>query len=151
MEIDGLEMRIAERITPAEDGSGCLLWTGGKTADGYGTVRVGKRTRLVHRHLYETFVGPIPDKHVLDHLLRDRPVAPGPCVHGPACCNWAHVQPVTITVNSQRVRQFHSTITHCPRGHAYAEHGIKRVCGDGRTRRYCRLCEGGRQHKHANA
>ena len=34
---------------PDEAPGGCLIWRGSRTADGYGTVRVGRRIVYVHR------------------------------------------------------------------------------------------------------
>lgn len=52
---------------------GCWIWLGHRTADGYGRITVwqrGQATRRVmqaHRVAYETFIGPVPADHDLDH------------------------------------------------------------------------------------
>ena len=51
-----------ERFTSPEPTSGCLLWTGGSTASGYGVVRLNhpRRTEMAHRLSWEIHCGPIP-------------------------------------------------------------------------------------------
>lgn len=39
---------------------GCWIWTGNKTAKGYGRIGIASRTLLAHRIAYELYVGPIP-------------------------------------------------------------------------------------------
>jgi hypothetical protein len=94
--------------------SGCWLWTGGISKDGYGKFPVlvtpGKPFRWVraHRWSYEHFIGPIPPKLTLDHLCRVR-----------NCVNPEHLEPVTNAENTRRgesgIRQREKT--HCRRGH----------------------------------
>lgn len=130
-------------LIDVDDTSGCWRYMGRTTRDGYGLCYAEGRSWVTHRYVYTQLVGPIPTDHVLDHLRDGRSIAAGPCKHRD-CCNPAHVEPVTVTENSRRVVTFNSTKTQCRRGHDYATHGIARVCGDGRTRRYCTLCEGGK-------
>lgn len=138
--------------------SGCHVWMGRKNADGYGVVYVDGKSRLVHRYVWSVTNGPIPAMHVLDHMIADREVAPGPCVHGPACCNPDHVEVVTVTVNAKRVRNWQRAKTHCPSGHRYHDlidddgnvvesgHGKYYDCADGRTRRFCTTCSAQRKY-----
>lgn len=148
MELAGIPDRIAARIVYHED-SGCLEWTGYRDSAGYGQVSVDGRVVLFHRYMYRQLTGKeIPPKHVLDHMLRDRTIEPGPCKIGPSCGCPDHLDPVPVAVNSKRVRPWNSRKTVCTNGHEYAVHGIKRTCGDGRVRRFCSLCEGGKGNRY---
>lgn len=69
----------------------CWLWTGAFNPHGYGIARNVGGSTLVHRISYEHNVGPIPEGLFLDHLCRVR-----------ACCNPAHLEPVTDLENKVR-------------------------------------------------
>lgn len=71
--------------------TGCWNWTGALTK-GYGRIKVGGRTRIAHRVVYERLVGPIPEGLHLDHL----------CVN-PRCIRPEHLEPVTTRENNRRV------------------------------------------------
>jgi HNH endonuclease len=128
---------LGERILESTrvTATGCWEWTRVKTPEGYGSIYVGSRvdgTRRIekaHRVVYELAVGPIPDGLWLDHLCGNR-----------ACCNPAHLEPVTARQNSHRSDSpagINSRKTHCTRGHRYDE-GNTRY--DKRGKRYCRAC-----------
>lgn len=106
--------------------SGCLLWTGSLDGHGYGQIldkprKQGGRLVMVHRVAYETWVGPIPEGLVLDHLCRV-----------PRCCNPYHLEAVTQAENMRRARK-----THCKRGHEYTPE-TSRPTKDSRV---CLLCQ----------
>jgi hypothetical protein len=70
----------------------CWVWQHGFTGSGYGNVAVKEHpSRYAHRMNYERLVGPIPDGLHIDHLCRNR-----------ACCNPAHLEPVTPGENARR-------------------------------------------------
>lgn len=48
-------------------GTACVLWTGAKTAGGYGALRVDGKVVYAHRHAWERAHGPIPAGLVLCH------------------------------------------------------------------------------------
>lgn len=110
--------RVIARIerTP----SGCWIYRGSISPQGYGQVRVSGRTELTHRVLYAALVGPIPDGLVIDHLCRVR-----------ECCNPSHLEPVAQRVNILRgsgpaiAGQYRAAIerakAECPRGHSYSD------------------------------
>lgn len=74
-----------------EDESGCRIWVRGLTRGGYGVVSIRNKAHYVHRLAYETFVGPIPEGLVIDHLCRNR-----------ACVRPDHLEVVTYQVNLNR-------------------------------------------------
>lgn len=124
-------MTVADRILGklgdrSEDE--CWTWTG-CTQHGYGLVWVDgvRRSARVHRVVYELLVGPIPEGLTLDHLCRNR-----------ACCNPAHLEPVTLSENVKRGGN--SLKTHCPNGHDYSLHGFVITSRNGSTERACRPC-----------
>jgi hypothetical protein len=102
--------RIEEKISP-EPNSGCWLWMGSISPNGYAYVYVQAKRGpdLVHRILYEQKNGYIPTGLELDHLCRVR-----------CCVNPDHLEPVTRRENVRRglgpvARNMQKT--HCPRGH----------------------------------
>jgi hypothetical protein len=118
---------FVERIEP-EPNSGCWLWVGGLTRNGYGSFCLydaGRQTTSrAHRFAYELLVGPIPDGLQLDHLCRVR-----------SCVNSRHMEPVTSRENSLRgvgLAAQNIVKTHCPRGHQY-DMELK-------GRRWCSVC-----------
>ena len=109
----------------------CWLWTGALDSHGYGNF-FGPNGHNVgaHRYAYEHQNGPVPDGLELDHLCRIR-----------ACCNPAHLEPVTSAENKQRSPLFplrpNSRKTHCIRGHPFDATNT-RIGRDGS--RNCRAC-----------
>lgn len=120
----------------------CIIWTGGKSNHGYGTVVVNGRKTYAHRLAYELSIGRIPDGLHLDHLCRNR-----------ACCNPWHLEPVTPTENTRRGEI--AQRTHCPVGHPYDEVNTRmRAGGNGRdgkplVKRDCRACHAAAKRKRA--
>ena len=113
--------------------AGCWVWSGGRIHEGYGVFWLGGKTLRAHRWAYETFVGPIPEGLVLDHLCRR-----------PECVNPEHLEPVTQSVNINRGVLWEKEKTHCSRGHAYDEVNTY-IDPDGH--RHCRACRRERKRK----
>jgi hypothetical protein len=91
--------------------TGCLLWTGSCSEEGYGRLGRDGRKALVHRVMYELFVGPIPDGLEIDHLCRVR-----------NCAAPGHLEAVTGRVNKLRgntITAAAAGATHCPQKHEY--------------------------------
>lgn len=125
-----LRDRLLARIRINED-TGCWEWTLERNNAGYGKISLGARNEgkeLVHRVAWKLWNGPIPEGLVLDHLCRVR-----------HCCNPAHLEVVTPSVNAQRrAPRARDVDTHCIHGHEYTfENTFRRPDG----RRLCRTCQ----------
>lgn len=132
---------VIERImrkTAFDVASGCLSWTGYKTPQGYGRIRVAGKSESAHRVMYEMFHGRKP-QYTIDHLCRNR-----------ACVNPWHLEDVPMRINAARSNAA-STInrhkTHCIRGHGFTKEntayrhtrfyaGVARVCNQCRRERH---------------
>lgn len=57
---------------------GCWLWTR-STRTGYGMIWLEGTLYSAHRVAYETWVGPVPEGHDLDHECHNKAVARGEC------------------------------------------------------------------------
>lgn len=71
---------VGSRITVRPDG--CWAYNGDITD--YRRTRTRSGVFSIHRFVYETLVGPIPDDHHLHHECEN-----------PGCCNPAHLVPLT--------------------------------------------------------
>ena len=85
-----IETRLLNKISP-EPNSGCWLWLGAVTENGYGSIRFKKKITPAHRVSYTLFKGEIPAGFELDHLCRVR-----------CCINPDHLEPVLHKVNVHR-------------------------------------------------
>jgi len=110
----------------------CWLFAGFKSAKGYGmisnTTNGFHTTFLVHRLMYETYVGEIAPGYTIDHLCRVT-----------SCINPQHLQQVTREVNAQ----LRYGINICKRGHKLtvenSYYSIKNK-KNGRLGRQCQTC-----------
>lgn len=85
-----LAQRIFDRCHP-EPNSGCWIFVGWDSGNGYGKVSVDGKACMAHRTMYEELIGTIPEGLILDHKCRVRP-----------CCNPQHLEPVTVAENTRR-------------------------------------------------
>jgi len=126
---------VADRIARHAEiqPSGCWLWTGSVTNQGYGSFRVDGVSTTAHRAAYEALVGPVPAGLVLDHLCRNR-----------RCCNPKHLDPVSQRENTLRspiaLGALNAAKTHCPKGHPYNAENTYVYRYPSTTVRRCREC-----------
>jgi hypothetical protein len=68
-----------ERGSEYSGQSGCWIWKGSRSPNGYGTINIDRIPRFVHRVVYELLYGPIPKwpervvMHTCDNRLCVRP------------------------------------------------------------------------------
>lgn len=93
----------------------CWVWTANKYKDGYGQFKLSNGTPAqAHRIAYMMLVGPIPDELVIDHVV----------CHNPPCVNPAHLEAVTVAVNTYRGLSGGMNEFQCAKGHFYDEVGF---------------------------
>ena len=93
------------------DSSGCWLWMGPTTDQGYGQYSMAGRTGRVHRFSYISLVGAIPPSLQIDHLCRRR-----------HCVNPRHLEPVSRRENILRgegASAINARKVKCKRGHDF--------------------------------
>jgi HNH endonuclease len=125
--------RIMAKIRIDQE-TGCWEFTGSRNRGrAYGRIGWKGRLWLTHRVTYTLIIGPIPDNLEIDHLCKN-----------PPCCNPAHLEAVTRSVNIQRGTQgdwraeFELAKTHCPARHPY-DAGNTYFTPSGH--RQCRICK----------
>lgn len=149
---------LVERFWRDLDTSGgpdaCWLWTGNIEWSGYGSIYVhGGRPRLrkVHRFSYELAYGPIPDGLEIDHTCHTKECpTPGNGDSHRRCCNPTHLEAVDRVTNINRSQapektveyyeEYRERVTHCPKGHSYADNSQWRRTKGGYLSRRCAEC-----------
>lgn len=113
--------------------TGCWLWTGSKTPDGYAHFMVftsdgKKRIDRAHQFAYRTFKGPIPPGLELDHKCSVR-----------SCVNPDHLEAVDHLENCRRGK--HVRKTKCNYGHERTPGNTIYFTGrNGNVHRRCLIC-----------
>lgn len=130
------------RVTVQDNG--CWTWGKAIQSQGYASCwdYVSRKSKLGHRHAYETTVGPIPDGMQLDHRCHtdDKTCLGGKtCLHR-RCVNPAHLEPVTQPENHRRglsPSAVNGRRTHCVNDHEFTPDNTE-FRSDGR--RNCIAC-----------
>lgn len=126
--------------------SGCWIWMGSLTTDGYGSLGIGCLTpnsQRAHRTSYTLYVGPINPGLEVRHKCHIRS-----CVNPDHLCLGTHAENMKDTYDKNRVvkpeivkkkRRVRSQFlkTHCIKGHPYTEENTYR---DLKSNRQCREC-----------
>lgn len=110
------------------ESTGCVIWTGRKTTNGYGKFYYKRVHYTAHRVAYVQDKGDIPAGMVLDHLCRNR-----------SCVNPDHLEAVSQSVNVRRglnvdLNPYKNV---CPNGHAIE--GSNKMPANHTSKR-CRIC-----------
>ena len=131
-----LALRLRESCA-VDAKTGCWMWFKMLDRDGYPRMKTGShrdRTRKhsgAHRISYETFIGPIPEGLVIDHICRNR-----------ACINPRHLRVVSprrnSIENSVATPAINAAKTHCKRGHPLIGENL---WVNSHGERQCRTCE----------
>jgi hypothetical protein len=105
----------------------CWIWSGTKTGNGYGSIRLNGSSAPVHRVAYELWIGPLTCEDTVDHKRQCRRAL---------CINPAHLEAVSGPENTRRM---HEAIREAGRAQAFPEADR---CGTGRGGRQSRVvCE----------
>lgn len=141
------QMRDYVAANTAPDASGCLVWTGPLTPQGYANAtwqRPGMKMEAGgHRIAYILAKGEIPAGLVIDHLCRNR-----------ACVNSDHLDTVVQRENVMRSPiapgAINAAKTHCPQGHPYDVENtyVWRHTTRSTTVRICKTCNRERARKY---
>lgn len=138
-------MALAERTS-----SGCLLWPGPLTDQGYGYSAVQHGEHRVHRIAFARVYGAIPEHGTIDHVCHN---AAASCAGGPSCSHRRcfeprHLECVSSGENYARSPNVYGKADACPQGHPYSGDNLYRTPLGGY--RQCRTCKNAAAKRHSN-
>lgn len=129
-DLDGIHAKLREHSRSEGD---CLLWTGFRNRLGYGETYWRNRKWMAHRLLYAATYGAFDPWLDIMHTCDN-----------PSCIAIRHLKAGTVGENMRdsvdKLRAKNSKKTHCPQGHAYAEHGTSYSRGY-KPWRSCKICQ----------
>jgi hypothetical protein len=126
--------RLKAKCRPVE--SGCWEWIGSlRLPSGYAWTSYRGKPVPAHRLMHTLVKGPVPEEKDCCHSCDNR-----------KCINpdhlWVGSRQENLLDASSKGRVHCQQKTHCPQGHAYAEHGVR----EGKVQwRKCRICNRARQ------
>lgn len=123
------DTRLPERFWSKVTVTPRSCWEMGNKPNAYGGFWLNGTSHRAHRLVWDRLVGPIGDGLDLDHLCRNKP-----------CCNPAHLEPVTRSVNIRRGYTPDADIakrTHCSKGH---ELTVDNVLDSKVPYKHCKTC-----------
>ncbi len=91
-----------------EPNTGCWLWIGEISDEGFARFYQGPEHPLAHRYAWETHRGPIADGHVVTHVCKEK-----------SCVNPAHLRHVLRAVSNPSQGRWKKTT--CKRGHSLVD------------------------------
>lgn len=114
-----------------EPNTGCILWSGSYTHNGYGQLGLNNKNTRAHRSSYIVHYGSIPDGKLVCHKCDTR-----------ACVNHEHLflgSPKDNSLDTSKKGRFkNSKKAECPKGHAYSEDNLVSLKSGGRV---CKICK----------
>jgi hypothetical protein len=121
-------------IDVSRDPDACWTWRRRRNSNGYGVLRLGRKSILAHRYFYSLTNGTIPDGLEIRHTCDN-----------PPCCNPKHLLVGTHTENVRdsvdRKRHHFVRRTHCKHGHPLVEENVRiTISNNGRPYRRCLTC-----------
>lgn len=114
----------------------CWIPTQKPKPDGYVQLTTKEKKHIyLHRWMYESIKGKIPNGKLLDHLCRER-----------SCCNPNHLEPVSNQENCIRglTGKYQTKKTHCPKNHPYDNLNTYIY----KNMRFCKKCRTATQQKY---
>lgn len=127
------EHRFEARIIKTPNG--CWDWTGPLRGHRYAAFMVNGKNVMVHRWAYETYVGPIPEDHQIDHICTNT-----------KCVNPEHLRPMLPYEN---VRAYwREQRGYCRNGHEMTPENV--VWRQQGKVRHCRICSYWRLKRYAD-
>ena len=134
-----MDLRLARRIRFSAR-TGCWLWTGPQTDEGYGILKTQwRRDQQAHRAVWEEVVGRIPPNLVFRH----GPNCPKLCVSPFHSRGLGTVRDNTLDALADGALRFwRSDRNACGSGHPYVEGSFSmRACRGRKPYRVCLICE----------